>query len=113
MTAPTWSLIMVRAFAILQGIHYRRLGRSIQGRMTTANPGVGILGAILGEAAVLIHGTPIAMWPVRPACGHIRRNVPVLLTLLMVPPRNQRNSFHVAESNRGNEVVAHAEHVRF
>lgn len=60
-----WSLIMVAAFllfAVLQGVHYRQLGRDIQGRMATANPGVGILGAVFGGAAVLIHGTPIALW---------------------------------------------------
>ncbi|MFF2298608.1 hypothetical protein ACX801_03155 [Arthrobacter bambusae] len=65
MTDPPWSLIMVAAFilfAVLQAIHYRQLGREIQGKLATANPGAGVVAAVFGGAAVLIHGTPIALW---------------------------------------------------
>ncbi|XAS72810.1 hypothetical protein VUN82_02800 [Micrococcaceae bacterium Sec5.1] len=65
MTDPPWSLIMVAAFilfAVLQAIRYRQLGRDIQGKLATANPGAGIVAAVFGGAAVLIHGTPIAFW---------------------------------------------------
>ncbi|MDQ0029660.1 putative permease [Arthrobacter bambusae] len=65
MTDPPWSLIMVAAFivfAVLQAIRYRQLGREIQGKLATANPGVGAVAAVFGGAAVLIHGTPVAFW---------------------------------------------------
>ncbi|WP_162943602.1 hypothetical protein [Arthrobacter celericrescens] len=65
MTDPPWSVIMVAAFllfAVMQSIHYRQISREIQGSFASASPGVGILGAVFGGAAVLIHGTPIALW---------------------------------------------------
>ena len=65
MTDPPWSVIMVAAFilfVVVQGIHYRRLRREVQGKAATAGPGVGILGAVFGGAAVLLHGTSIATW---------------------------------------------------
>jgi heme A synthase len=60
-----WPLIMGGAFilfAVLHSIRYRQLGRKIQGKLATASPGVGVVGAVFGAAAVLIHGTPIALW---------------------------------------------------
>jgi hypothetical protein len=71
MTDPPWSVAMVAAFVlfvVLQSIHYGQVGRNIQGKLATANPGVGILGAVFGGAAVLIHGSPIALWA-GPALG--------------------------------------------
>ncbi|MCQ6269448.1 hypothetical protein M8J71_02945 [Pseudarthrobacter sp. R1] len=71
MTDPPWSVAMVAAFVlfvVLQSIHYRQVGRNIQGKLATANPGVGILGAVFGGAAVLIHGNPVALWA-GPALG--------------------------------------------
>lgn len=65
MTDPPWSVAMVLAFVlfvVLQSIHYRQIGHHVQGKLATANPGVGILGAVFGGAAVLIHGSPIALW---------------------------------------------------
>lgn len=65
MTDPPWSVAMVAALvllAVLQGIHYKQIGRHIQGNFATANLGVGILGAAFGGAAVLIHGSPVAPW---------------------------------------------------
>lgn len=64
-TDPPWSVIMVAAFllfVVIQGVHYGQIGREIQGKLATASPGVGILGAVFGGAAVLVHGTPIAFW---------------------------------------------------
>ena len=60
-----WPLIMGSAFilfAVLHSIRYRQVGRKIQGKLATASPGVGVVGAVFGAAAVLIHGTPIAFW---------------------------------------------------
>lgn len=60
-----WPLIMGGAFilfAVLHSIRYRQLSRRIQGKLATASPGVGVVGAVFGAAAVLIHGTPIALW---------------------------------------------------
>lgn len=60
-----WPLIMGAAFvlfAVLQGIRYRQIGRDIQGKLATASPGVGIVGGIFGAGALLIHGTPVALW---------------------------------------------------
>ena len=65
LTDPSWSLIMVAAFilfAVLQAILYRQLGREIQRKLATANPGIGVVAAVFGCAAVLIHGTPVAFW---------------------------------------------------
>lgn len=65
MTDPPWSVIMVAAFllfVVIQGIHYGQIGREVQGKLATASPGVGILAAVFGGAAVLIHGTPVAFW---------------------------------------------------
>jgi len=49
-------------FAVLHSIRYRQVGRKIQGKLATASPGVGIVGGIFGAAAVLIHGTQVAIW---------------------------------------------------
>lgn len=60
-----WPLMMGGAFilfAVLHSIRYRQLGRKIQGKLATASPGVGVVGAVFGAAAVIIHGTPIALW---------------------------------------------------
>ncbi|MFD0047020.1 hypothetical protein ACFVGV_17700 [Pseudarthrobacter scleromae] len=60
-----WPLIMGGAFilfAVLHSIRHRQIGRKIQGKLATASPGVGVVGAVFGAAAVLIHGTPIALW---------------------------------------------------
>ncbi|MBT8161651.1 MULTISPECIES: hypothetical protein [Arthrobacter] len=65
MTDPPWSVIMVAAFllfVVIQGIHYGQIGREIQGKLATAGPGVGILGAVFGGAAVLVRSTPVAFW---------------------------------------------------
>ncbi|WP_136017921.1 hypothetical protein [Arthrobacter silvisoli] len=65
MTDPPWSVIMVVAFilfVVMQGVHYRQIRREIQGKLATASPGAGILGAVFGGAAVLVHGSPIALW---------------------------------------------------
>jgi hypothetical protein len=73
MTDPPWSVAMVAAFVlfvVLQSIHYRQVGRNIQGKLATANPGVGIIGAVFGGGAVLIHGSPIKLWA-GPALGFV------------------------------------------
>ncbi|MBT2513415.1 hypothetical protein J7E82_07650 [Arthrobacter sp. ISL-30] len=49
-------------FAILQGLRYRQIGRDVQGKFATASPGVGIVGGVFGAAAILVHGTEVAMW---------------------------------------------------
>lgn len=59
-----WPLIMVASFilfAILQGLRYRQIGRDVQGKLATASPGVGIVGGVFRAAAILIHGTAVAM----------------------------------------------------
>lgn len=71
MTDPPWSVIMVAAFilfVVVQGVHYRRLRREVPGKPATEGPGVGILGAVFGGTAVLIHGTSVAPWA-GPALG--------------------------------------------
>jgi hypothetical protein len=65
MTDWPWPLFMGAAFvlfAVLHSIRYRQLSRKIQGKLDTANPSVGVVGGVFGAAAILIHGTPIAIW---------------------------------------------------
>ena len=60
-----WPIFMGGAFilfAVLHGLRYGQVGRKIQGKLATANPGVGIVGGTFGAAALLIHGTPFAIW---------------------------------------------------
>lgn len=60
-----WPLIMGAAFilfGVLHGLRYRQVGRNVQGKLATASPGVGVAGGIFGAAAILIHGTPVAIW---------------------------------------------------
>lgn len=60
-----WPLIMVAAFllfAVLQAVHYRQLGRHIQGKLATASPGVAALGGTFGLGAILLQGAPFALW---------------------------------------------------
>ncbi|WP_314194747.1 hypothetical protein [uncultured Arthrobacter sp.] len=60
-----WPLFMGGAFilfAILHSIRYRQVGQKVEGKLATASPGVGVVGGIFGAAAVLIHGTPVAIW---------------------------------------------------
>jgi hypothetical protein len=60
-----WPLVMVASFilfTILQGLAYRQIGRNVQGKLATASPGVGVVGGVFGAAAILIHGTAVAMW---------------------------------------------------
>jgi len=60
-----WPLIMGAAFilfGVLHGLRYRQVGRTVQGKLATASPGVGVVGGIFGAAAILIHGTPVALW---------------------------------------------------
>ena len=60
-----WPLIMGAAFilfGVLHGLRYRQVGRNVQGKLATASPGVGVVGGIFGAAAILLSGTPIAIW---------------------------------------------------
>jgi hypothetical protein len=60
-----WPLIMGAAFilfGVLHGLRYRQVGRNVQGKLATASPGVGVVGGIFGAAAILISGTPLAIW---------------------------------------------------
>jgi hypothetical protein len=60
-----WPLFMGGAFilfGVLHSIRYRQVGRKVQGKLATASPGVGVVGGIFGAAAVLIRGTPVAIW---------------------------------------------------
>lgn len=60
-----WPAFMGAAFvlfAVLHSIRYRQLSRKIQGKLATANPSVGVVGGVFGAAAILIRGTPIAIW---------------------------------------------------
>ncbi|UVJ39135.1 hypothetical protein [Arthrobacter sp. CJ23] len=60
-----WPLIMVASFllfAALQAMHYRQLGRHIQGKLATANPGGAALTGTFGLGAILLQGSPIALW---------------------------------------------------
>lgn len=65
MAAWPWPLLMGGAFiffAVIHGVRYRQVGRKVQVRLATANPSVGIIGGILGAAAILIRGTAVAIW---------------------------------------------------
>lgn len=60
-----WTLLMGGAltlFALLHTIRYGQMGRRIQGTLATANPSVGTVAGVFGGAAILIHGTSIAIW---------------------------------------------------
>ena len=60
-----WPLIMGAAFilfGVLHGLRYRQVSRNVQGKLATASPGVGVVGGIFGAAAILISGTPLAIW---------------------------------------------------
>lgn len=65
MAAWPWPLIMVASFllfAVMQAVRYRQLGRQIQGKLATANPGGAALAGTFGLGAILLQGTPIALW---------------------------------------------------
>lgn len=65
MAAWPWPLIMVAAFllfAFMQAAYYRQLGGKIQGKLATANPGVAAVAGTFGLGAILIQGSPIALW---------------------------------------------------
>ncbi|OAE00737.1 hypothetical protein [Arthrobacter sp. OY3WO11] len=60
-----WPLFMGGAFilvVVLHSVRYRQVGRKIHGRLATAGPGVGVLGSIFGAGALLVRGTPVAIW---------------------------------------------------
>lgn len=60
-----WPLIVGAAFilfGVLHGRRYRQVGRNVQGKLATASPGAGTVGGIFGAAAILLHGTPVAIW---------------------------------------------------
>jgi hypothetical protein len=60
-----WPLLMGGAFilfVVLHSFRYRQVGRKIQGTLATASPGVGVAGSILGAGALLVRGTPVAIW---------------------------------------------------
>lgn len=65
MAAWPWPLIMVASFllfAVMQAVRYRQLGRHIQGKLATANPGGAALAGTFGLGAILLQGAPIALW---------------------------------------------------
>ncbi|MBP2268979.1 hypothetical protein J3A64_004443 [Pseudarthrobacter sp. PvP004] len=65
MAAWPWPLIMVASFllfAVMQAVCYRQLGRQIQGKLATANPGGAALAGTFGLGAILLQGAPIALW---------------------------------------------------
>ncbi|WP_143711659.1 hypothetical protein [Paenarthrobacter aurescens] len=65
MAAWPWPLIMAASFllfAVMQAVRYRQLGRQIQGKLATANPGVAAVAGTFGLGAILLQGAPIALW---------------------------------------------------
>lgn len=50
MTDPPWSVAMLAGLVLVvlsQGIHYKQIGRHMQGKLATANPRVAVFGAVL------------------------------------------------------------------
>ena len=60
-----WPFLMGGAFILFVVLHsyrYRQVGRKIQGTLATASPDVGVAGSVLGAGALLVRGTPVAIW---------------------------------------------------
>ncbi len=56
-----WPLLMGGAFILVVVLH-RQVGRKTQARPATAGPGAGVIGSIFGAGALLVRGTPVAIW---------------------------------------------------
>ena len=100
-----WPLVVLGVFVlfiILQGLHYGQIGRKVHREPGSDAPAISLLASAFTAAAILIHGTSVAIW-----AGPLLGGVTAVVMYLVLAKHGRFYSLPSVGTDRPSEQATH------